>query len=109
MSNDTVFRLLSEGGLKRVNTRLKPLLSWDAMIKRLMFVLAKVNPVTLQINPLYNVVMIDEKFFNQDTNKRAMYLTEGENPPQRHCRNKRFIGSTMFLAAVARPMYCMIL
>jgi hypothetical protein len=50
-----------------------------------------------------NVVVIDEKIFYNDRDKKTMYLVEGEEPPERACENKRYIGSTMFLVAVARP------
>jgi hypothetical protein len=65
--------------------------------------LARVHPITKEYESMENVVVIDEKIFYNDRDKKTMYLVEGEEPPERACENKRYIGSTMFLVAVARP------
>lgn len=52
---------------------------------------------------MYNIVHVDEKWFNEDVDKKTYYLLDGEEPPHRQRKSKRFIGKTIFLAAVAHP------
>ncbi|RHZ22826.1 hypothetical protein DYB26_012958 [Aphanomyces astaci] len=54
---------------------------------------------------MWDVVHLDEKWFNADKNIRKVYLTAGEEPEQRASSSKRFVSKVMFLAAVARPRY----
>lgn len=54
---------------------------------------------------MYDVVHIDEKWFNLYKSSTKFYLTQDEQLPYRSCPNKRYIGKVMFLAAVARPRY----
>jgi len=103
IANGTVLRLLRCGVLVKHNTRVKPLLKPKHLRKRLEFALARVHPITKEYESMENVVVIDEKIFYNDRDKKTMYLVEGEEPPERACENKRYIGSTMFLVAVARP------
>ncbi len=103
VSKDTISRLLKSGVLRRHNTRMKPALKPHHYVKRLKFALSKVHPITMKFDSMENVVVIDEKLFYHDKDSRKIYLVAGEDPPQRACENKRFIGSSMFLAAVARP------
>ncbi|KAG3060057.1 hypothetical protein PC121_g13674 [Phytophthora cactorum] len=51
----------------------------------------------------YDIVHVDEKWFNEDKVDRAYLLLDGEEPPPRDRKSKRFIPKMMFLAAVARP------
>ncbi|GMF45366.1 unnamed protein product [Phytophthora fragariaefolia] len=60
---------------------------------------------TMQFDGGYDVVHIDEKWFNEDKEDRADLLLDGEKPPPRDRKSKRFIPKTMFLAAVARPRF----
>ncbi|KAG3136913.1 hypothetical protein PI126_g17609 [Phytophthora idaei] len=53
----------------------------------------------------YDVVHVDEKWFNEDKDDRAYLLLDGEEPPPRDRKSKRFIPKMMFLAAVARPRF----
>jgi hypothetical protein len=57
----------------------------------------------MEYDAMENVVVIDEKIFYNDKDKKKNYLAKDEEHPQRSCENKRFIGSSMFLVAVARP------
>ncbi|KAG3238252.1 hypothetical protein PI124_g16771 [Phytophthora idaei] len=54
---------------------------------------------------MHNVVHLDEKWFNEDKDKRTGYGLPGEALPLRRQKSKSFIGKTMFLAAAARPRY----
>jgi hypothetical protein len=60
---------------------------------------------------IYNIYItirnnVDEKWFNQDKNKKVYYLWSDEELPHRETRHKSHIPKIMFLAAVARPRYC---
>jgi hypothetical protein len=103
IANGTVLRLLHSGVLVKQHTRLKPRLTPQHHKKRLEYALSKVHPITMKYDSMENVVVIDEKIFYNDKDKKKVYLVEGEEPPERACENKRFIGSSMFLVAVARP------
>lgn len=54
---------------------------------------------------MYDVVHIDEKWFNLYRASTKYYLASDEQLPYRSCPNKRYIGKVMVLAAVARPRY----
>ncbi|GMF59677.1 unnamed protein product [Phytophthora fragariaefolia] len=54
---------------------------------------------------MYDVVHVDEKWFNMYKASSRYYLTADESLPYRTCPNKRYIGKVMFLAAIARPRY----
>jgi hypothetical protein len=58
---------------------------------------------TLSFDKMYNVVHIDEKWFNETSDKKVYYLADDEENPIRNRKSKKFIGKTMFLAAVSRP------
>ncbi|KAG3008392.1 hypothetical protein PC120_g16258 [Phytophthora cactorum] len=48
----------------------------------------------------YDIVHVDEKWFNEDKVDRAYLLLDGEEPPPRDRKSKRFIPKMMFLAAI---------
>ncbi|RQM20095.1 hypothetical protein B5M09_010883 [Aphanomyces astaci] len=52
---------------------------------------------------MWDVVHLDEKWFNADKDCRKTYLTRREVHERRACKSKRFIPKVKFLAAVARP------
>lgn len=58
---------------------------------------------TKLIDSMYNVVHVDEKWFNHDTAQRRYYLTADEEPPHRVRHSARFIEKSMFLVGVAKP------
>ncbi|KAF0735417.1 hypothetical protein Ae201684_008107 [Aphanomyces euteiches] len=51
---------------------------------------------------MWDVVHMDEKWFNADQDRRKVYLTPDETVEHRTTKSKRFIPKVMFLAAVAR-------
>jgi hypothetical protein len=53
----------------------------------------------------YNIVHIDEKWFDMKKRKRDYYLMPEEPDPQRTIHNKNNISKVMFLTAVARPRF----
>ena len=103
VSTSTVHHLRQTGIIKRCSSFLKPRLKEKHYIDRLQFALSKVRTTSLQFDPMMNVVHIDEKFFYNNKDRRRFYLLEDEDVPERAIENKRYIGSTMFLVAVARP------
>ncbi|KAF0706721.1 hypothetical protein As57867_006689, partial [Aphanomyces stellatus] len=62
-------------------------------------------PESPEIDPQWDVVHLDEKWFNADKDRRKTYLVPGETPRHRSWKSKRYIPKVMFLAAVARPRY----
>ena len=50
-------------------------------------------------------VHIDSKWFFTSEVELKMCLTEGEAPPQRHCKHKSHVEKVMFLSAVAHPRF----
>ncbi|ETL97754.1 hypothetical protein L917_05022 [Phytophthora nicotianae] len=99
-----VTAMLKEGRLHRSSTRIKPFLTAQNKHMRVEHVLSYIDDESHEFQSMENVVHIDEKWFNQDTNKRT-YMLDEELPPQRNRKRKNFIPKTMFLAAVARPTY----
>jgi hypothetical protein len=53
---------------------------------------------------MYNIVHIDEKWFNGDRDKRSFYVFDDEDIPERCQKHKGHIPKVMFLAAQARPL-----
>ncbi|KAG2788180.1 hypothetical protein PC129_g9915 [Phytophthora cactorum] len=102
VSKRLVASLLRDGLLHRVTDRIKPSLTDANRIARLQFALSHLNESTMKFDEGY--VYVDEKWFNEDKDDRAYLLLDGEEPPPRGRKSKRFILKTMFLAAVARPM-----
>ena len=103
VSTGVVHRRVSSGDVRRVTTYMKPLLTAKHRIQRLEFALSKVDPTSLLFDDMYDIVMIDEKSFYQSTDKKSYYLAKDEEVPRRACQNKRHIGNSMFLCAVAKP------
>ncbi|ETV68982.1 hypothetical protein H257_15137 [Aphanomyces astaci] len=60
---------------------------------------------TVEFESLWDVVHLDEKWFNTDKDRRKVYLVPGETPPQRTWKCKRFIPKVMFLAAIGWPRF----
>lgn len=54
---------------------------------------------------MFDVIHMDEKWFNLYTASTKYYISPAEAIPYRTSANKRYIGKIMFLAAVARPRY----
>ena len=63
------------------------------------------RPNALFFKPMYDVVHVDERWFNLYKTSTRNYLAGNEVLPYRSTTNKRYISKVMFLAAVARPRY----
>ena len=100
---------ISNGKIKRHSNAIKPLLTESNKIGRLRYCLAQIIPATLNDNPLfdgfYNVVHVDEKWFNVTEANQRILLMPDEEPPHRTTKSKKFIAKLMFLCAVARPRF----
>jgi transposase len=107
VSVSVIQRLLKMGKIKRHTNNLKSVLTASNKLERVRFAASHVDydGDKAMFQPMYNVVHVDEKWFNEDTDKRVFYILDDEEPPQRKRKSKRFIGKTMFIVAVARPRY----
>ncbi len=106
VSTSVVQRLMKTKEMRRHSSNVKPVLTDENKMERVDFCLAHIGQDASgrhQFDDMYDVVHVDEKWFNEDTDKRTFYLLKDEEEPQRRRKSKRFIGKTMFLAAVARP------
>ncbi|KAF0702476.1 hypothetical protein AaE_015898 [Aphanomyces astaci] len=102
----TLSRHLKNGTFERRSTRIKPLLSDLALAYTVRLADAgEAGPLEVEFDNLWDVVHLDEKWFNADKDRRKVYLVPGEKPPRRAWKSKRFVPKVMFLAAVARPRY----
>ncbi|RQM31281.1 hypothetical protein B5M09_007561 [Aphanomyces astaci] len=105
----TLSRHLRKGTFRRRSTRIKPLLSDANKLERVQFCrshalanFAGEAGSCVDFDPLWDVVHLDEKWFNADKDRRTVYLLPDEIPQRRSWMSKRFIPKVMFLAAVAR-------
>ncbi|KAH9136838.1 hypothetical protein AeRB84_018170 [Aphanomyces euteiches] len=112
ISTGTLARYLKLGTLQRKSSRLKPLLNDQNKRQRLWFCCSHVDRSAhagaqqeFDFFDMFDVVHLDEKWFNADKDRRKVYLTKDEAPEVRRCKSKRFIPKVMFLAAVARPRW----
>ncbi|OWZ19897.1 Mar9 Transposase [Phytophthora megakarya] len=103
VSRSVVRDAIAHGKITRHTCTIHPLLTRENKLTRLRYVLNHV--VHGHFSPMYNVVHVDDKWFNEDTDVHTYYILPGKTPHHRQRKSKRFIGKTMFLAAVARPTY----
>jgi hypothetical protein len=54
---------------------------------------------------MYNIIHMDEKWFNTTSKYVTYYMHPEEEDPHRTVHNKNRIGKVMFLSAVRRPIY----
>lgn len=100
-----VRNLVSEGMLNSRSTRIHPALNHENKLERIEWVMSFINEDKCKFELMYDVVHVDEKWFNAEMDERSYLILSGEEPPQRSWRSKRFIPQTIFLPAVARPRY----
>ncbi|POM70363.1 Hypothetical protein PHPALM_13209 [Phytophthora palmivora] len=88
-------RYMRSGWLRRTVSRVKPTLTDTHKIRRLLYCLAHVErPIgnLCRIKNMYDVVHIDEKWFNLYKGVTRYYLTPDEGLPYKATPNKRYIG-----------------
>ncbi|ETI53387.1 hypothetical protein F443_03632 [Phytophthora nicotianae P1569] len=108
VSTTVIRRLLKEGAFRRHSSNVKPALTEENRLARVQFALSHTTRKRggeMVFADMFDVVHIDEKWFNEDTDRKCYYLDADEEEPVRQRQSKRFISKTMFIAAVARPRY----
>nr|CCA19982.1 mariner transposase putative [Albugo laibachii Nc14] len=104
-------RLLVEKRVQRRSTLINPVLTEVNKLRRVAYALSFLNSDSQRVgeveghtfDPMFDMVHVDEKWFNHDTKKRVYYPLSDEESPLRHLHSAKFIEKMMFLAAVARP------
>ncbi|KAL7158342.1 hypothetical protein ABFS83_02G136600 [Erythranthe nasuta] len=108
-SKSTLFRRLKSGDIRRHSNAIKPYLKEENKRSRLQFCLSMLEGDYTQHDPLfsgmYNIIHIDEKWFNLTKKSEHYYLLPDEEDPHRTCKSKNFIAKVMFLVAIARPRF----
>jgi hypothetical protein len=109
MSKTTVVRRLKEGKIKRQSNAIKPFLTDENKRTRVQYCLGMLEPHSVPLQPVfksnYNVVHMDEKWFNRTKATQKVYCAPGEEGPRRTCKSKNYIEKVMFLTGVARPRF----
>ncbi|ETW09664.1 hypothetical protein H310_00179 [Aphanomyces invadans] len=101
-SVSAVYRSFRNGTLQRRSSRLKPLLTVANMLARVEFCRLHRH---FEFDDMWDIVHLDEKWFNADKDRRKVYLVKGQTIGRRAVKSKWFIPKLMFLAAVARPRF----
>jgi hypothetical protein len=111
VSLSVVQRLMKQGTVRRHSSSTRPSLTAENQVERVKFAVEHVRfrGNDCSFHDMYDVVHIDEKWFNEDSDRKTYYLLDNEEEPHRARKSKRFIGKTMFIAAVARPRYISLL
>ncbi|KAF0718363.1 Aste57867_1744 [Aphanomyces stellatus] len=100
----TLCRHLKKGTFQRRSSRIKPT-RWLLLASSRTPTRANVSNFAVEFDSLWDVIHIDEKWFNAEKDQRKVYLVPGESPQRRSWKSKRFITKVMFLAPAARPRY----
>ncbi|XP_057770702.1 uncharacterized protein LOC130990491 [Salvia miltiorrhiza] len=102
-----VHKLLKSGDIRRHSNCIKPLLTDRNKKMRLEWCLSMLDPRSVHQDPifkgLFDIVFIDEKWFNMTKRTENYYLSRVEDDPLRTCKSTNFIGKVMFSAAMTRP------
>ena len=106
----TLFRRFQLKQIKRISSRLKPLLRESNKMARIQHCLdnldkATTGSATPSFTTMENDVHMDEKWFMMTKVDKNYYLLPDEEEPTRAIQNKNCIGKVMLLCAVARPRY----
>jgi hypothetical protein len=111
VSADTTHRRVNLGDIRRHSTAIKPSLNEEHKRGRLCFCLSMLESSSLPHNPIfsrmYNIVHIDEKWFNTMKKYEKYYLLSDEEDLIRNCNNKKIIGKVVFLATIARLRFAL--
>ena len=97
-----VYRM-THNEIKRHSNSVKPTLSERHKQERIDYAIRQIDLTSNRMKANYDVVHVDEKWFNIKEVNKKMYLAPGEEPPYRSTGHKSHIGKVMFLCAVARP------
>jgi len=109
VKRSTLHRRFKEGLLRRHSSTLKPLLREENKKARLRWCVSMLDHQTLPNEPkfieMYNIIHMDEKWFNITSKYKKYYMLPQEDDPHRVVQNKNSVGKVMLLSAVARPIY----
>jgi hypothetical protein len=105
------YRLMTEeDAAVKHSIALKTVLTNKNKVARVSYCLDKIQPrkINSRTGPMkfkedFDIVEIDEKWFNLTHDGVKYYLAPGEAPPTRRIRHKGYIDKVMFLSGVARP------
>jgi hypothetical protein len=95
----------------RHSSKLKPTLTDENKLTRFLFAISRIKEQgtslrgPMKFDGQYNRVHIDEKWFWMSKDGRKYILVEGEQPPDRRVRHKKYMDKVMFLCAIARPRW----
>ncbi|KAK1651473.1 hypothetical protein QYE76_069278 [Lolium multiflorum] len=106
----TLQRRLAWGDLRRHTNSLKPYLSLENRLRRLLYCISMIDEPSITDAKLIfkmmgNIMHMDEKWFDMTKRNRTYYLTPEEPDPVRTIHNHNNIGKVMFLTLVARPRF----
>jgi hypothetical protein len=106
VSKTKVQKWVSSGMLRSNTNSLKPFLTEDNKVKRVLFCLEWRNLMdTERYQDLMDIVHLDEKWFYVSRDNEKFILTDDEPEPNRTVAHKSHIKKVMFLCALARPRF----
>ncbi|XP_051118112.1 uncharacterized protein LOC127242575 [Andrographis paniculata] len=109
VSKSSVGRWYKDGIFREHTNAIKPSLTEKNKTSRLRSFLQALEVVLessiIRYKNMFNIVHIDDKWFNLSKENDTYYLAFDEIEPYRTCQSKRFITKIMFLRAVSRPLY----
>ncbi|OWZ22181.1 Inositol oxygenase [Phytophthora megakarya] len=82
-----------------------PALTAENKLHRIESALAYINDDSMNFETMEDVVHVDEKWFNEDKNKRSYIAFEGETPPTRKIKMPPFLGFQRFVILLGLTVY----
>ncbi|XP_010667043.1 uncharacterized protein LOC104884145 [Beta vulgaris subsp. vulgaris] len=109
LGSTTVWRMIQRGLIKAHTNPLRPGLIEKNKIERMKWVLSLLigdsAHTKSKFYPMYNFVVLDEKWINQTRKSQKYYLGANEVPQYRSASSSTNIKKVMFTGVVARPRY----
>ncbi|XP_010684477.1 uncharacterized protein LOC104899035 [Beta vulgaris subsp. vulgaris] len=109
VSKSTVHRMIKRGLIRPHTNALHPGLKDANKVTRLQWILNLLignTPQTMRkYYPMYDFVVLDEKWFYLTNKTQRVYLAQNEKGMYRAASSSKFIPKVMFTACVARPRY----
>ena len=100
----TLRRMRKQQLICRHSSALKPSLTEDHKLKRVLYALEQRDPINKDyFQKFYDRVHVDEKQFAMTQDGEWYLLADGEEPPKRSVHHKGYINKVMFLCAQAQP------
>ncbi|XP_059315736.1 uncharacterized protein LOC132066441 [Lycium ferocissimum] len=109
MPKCSLHRRFKHGDIRRHSSVIKLHLSEEDKKARQQFCISMIEGSSIPRDPIFknmfNIVLIDEKWFYMTKKSQCYYLLSDEDEPLRTCKSKNFIAKVMFLVALARPRF----